>query len=199
MARKAKGEAAKQSPAPAAEGEDGYALWRRVTETVTPYRPEPAVAAAIEPDPVAGPHPAPKKRKARLLTQAPIPSASVKPAPPPPRLAHGAAPSVDRRTATRLKRGRMVPEAELDLHGYGRERGRDAVIDFVLGAQQRGLRCVRIVTGKGGEGVMRRSLPIWLNEAPLRPVVLMFDHAPQSEGGIGAVHILLKRIRQERP
>jgi len=92
----------------------------------------------------------------------------------------------------------MVPEAELDLHGFGRERGRDAAIDFILGAQRRGLRCVRIVTGKGGEGVMRRSLPVWLNEAPLRPVVLMFDHAPQGEGGIGAVHILLKRIREER-
>lgn len=197
MARKAKGETAIPAPSTPISGEDGQALWRLVTADVEPYHPViPAEIAAPPSDPVPPAKPPGKAKRARAVQPASPPAP--KPPAPPPRLAHGAAPSVDRRTATRLKRGRMLPEAELDLHGFGRERGRDATIDFILGAQQRGLRCVRIVTGKGGEGVMRRSLPIWLNEAPLRPVVLMFDHAPQAEGGIGAVHILLKRIRDDR-
>lgn len=197
MARKAKGETAIPAPSAPDVGEDGHALWRLVTADVEPYHPViPAETVPPPPDPAPAPKAPSKVKRAKAVQPAPLPAP--KPPAPPPRLAHGAAPSVDRRTATRLKRGRMVPEAELDLHGYGRERGRDAVIDFILGAQQRGLRCVRIVTGKGGEGVMRRSLPGWLNEAPLRPVVLMFDHAPQAEGGIGAVHILLKRIRDDR-
>lgn len=198
MARKAKGKVDIPAPSLPIEGEDGRVLWRKVTASVEPYHPEkPVEAPPVPPETMPAPaRPAPKAKRVRAAQPAPPPAP--KPPAPPPRLAHGAAPSVDRRTATRLKRGRMVPEAELDLHGYGRERGRDAVIDFVLGAQQRGLRCVRIVTGKGGEGVMRRSLPSWLNDAPLRPIVLMFDHAPQGEGGIGAVHILLKRIREDR-
>lgn len=175
--------------------EEERALWRKVADSVTAY--------ARPPLPSQEPQAKPERPKAKTVLGAsraiarPAPKPQPQPRPAEPRR-HGEAPSVDRRTATRLKRGKLRPQAELDLHGHTRETGRLAAIRFIEGARARGLRCVRIVTGKGGEGVLRRALPGWLSEAPLADIVLMFDHAPQSEGGLGAVHVLIRRKREDR-
>lgn len=177
--------------------EDERALWRKVADSVNAYaRPVSPPAASVLPAKAEAPDAGTVEKAARAV--APPPPPPPKPAAAAPRR-HGEAPSVDRRTATRLKRGRTRPQAELDLHGHNRETGRRAVVGFVESAHARGLRCVRIVTGKGGEGVLRKALPGWLNEPPLGPIVLMFDHAPQAEGGLGAVHVLIRRAREGGP
>ncbi|MEQ8699449.1 MAG: Smr/MutS family protein [Bauldia litoralis] len=118
-------------------------------------------------------------------------------------LHHGDSPGVDKRTATRFRRGLMPIEATLDLHGYTRESGRSALTSFLEGQQAGGRRCVLVITGKGlkGEswapGVLREAVPGWLNAPPLRGIVLSFSFAQPQHGGSGALYVLLKRRRDK--
>jgi len=116
-----------------------------------------------------------------------------------PELDHGHAPGVDKQNKKRLIRGRKVIEARLDLHGQTQEDARANLISFIQRAYNGKRRCVLVITGKGlrlhsGEiGVLRRNVPRWLNESPLRPLVLAFSHATPKDGGEGALYVLLKR------
>jgi DNA-nicking Smr family endonuclease len=62
---------------------------------------------------------------------------------------------------------------------------------------RRNKRMLLVVTGKGrdGVGVLRQSLPLWLNAPSIRPFVLAFDVASRKDGGEGAFYVLLKRQR----
>ncbi len=70
---------------------------------------------------------------------------------------------------------------------------------FVAGRQQRGLRCVLVITGKGRVsregGVLRAEVPRWLDQSPNRARVLAITHAQPKHGGAGALYVLLKRKR----
>ena len=86
----------------------------------------------------------------------------------------------------KLRRGAWRVEDELDLHGLNRTAAAQAVSDFLDEAI--GMRCVRIVHGKG-LGVLRDVLRAAL---PARAEVLGFVEAPAAQGGSGAVLVLLK-------
>ena len=85
----------------------------------------------------------------------------------------------------KLRRGHWRVEDELDLHGLNRLQAGRHLADFL---DQPGMRCVRIVHGKG-LGVLREMLRAAL---PARPEVLAFVEAPPDQGGSGAVLVLLK-------
>ena len=94
----------------------------------------------------------------------------------------------------RLRRGHWVVQASLDLHGMNRVEAAQQVAQFVRAAAARGVRCVRIVHGKGlgsknREPVLKAKLRAWL--VP-RDEVLAFCQAPAVEGGAGALLVLLK-------
>ncbi|MAI11773.1 MAG: hypothetical protein CBD27_07095 [Rhodospirillaceae bacterium TMED167] len=116
-----------------------------------------------------------------------------------PEIRHGDAPGLDKRSAQRLKRGQMEIEARLDLHGLRQEEAHRALTSFIAGAHSAGKRCVLVITGKGqvseGGGVLRTIVPRWLNQAPNRTRVLSFTHATPTDGGTGAIYVLLKRQR----
>ena len=118
-----------------------------------------------------------------------------------PELGHGVAPGVDKQNNKRLIKGRKIIEARLDLHGQTQEEARANLISFIQRSGARQHRCVLVITGKGlrlhsGEiGVLRRNVPRWLNEPPIRPLVLAFSHATPKDGGEGALYVLLKRNR----
>jgi len=86
----------------------------------------------------------------------------------------------------RLRRGHWPVEDELDLHGLTRIQAAHAVGAFIDGAK--GMRCVRIVHGKG-LGVLREALRV---DLPARAEVLGFVEAPPAQGGAGAVLVLLR-------
>ncbi len=88
----------------------------------------------------------------------------------------------------KLRRGQWRAEDELDLHGLNRIQAGYAVSDFLDEALSHGMRCVRIVHGKG-LGVLREALRV---DLPARAEVLGFVEAPPSQGGAGAVLVLLK-------
>ena len=88
----------------------------------------------------------------------------------------------------KLRRGQWRVEDELDLHGLNRIQAGHAVSAFIEEAVSHGMRCVRIVHGRG-LGVLRETLR---TELPARAEVLGFVEAPAAQGGSGAVLVLLK-------
>ena len=102
---------------------------------------------------------------------------------------------VQRRTIERLRRGRYEIEADLDLHGRIVADAVAALSRFIEDADHRGIRCVRIVHGKGfgspsGRPIMKAHVDRWLRN---RPEVLAFCSALPPDGGTGALYVLLRR------
>jgi DNA-nicking Smr family endonuclease len=94
----------------------------------------------------------------------------------------------------RLRRGHWVVQDDLDLHGLTSIEARAATATFLMECVQRGVRCVRIVHGKGlrspnREPVLKRKLSRWLN---VRDEVLAYCEARPVDGGSGAVVVLLR-------
>lgn len=142
----------------------------------------------------AAPEAAPAPLPIRLHAPPPAP----RPKEPPPALGHGTTPGVDKRTAERMKRGRMEIDGRIDLHGMSQDAAHAALASFVARGYEDGRRCVLVITGKGlrqGSGILRASVPRWLNEPGFRERVLGFSYAQPRDGGEGALYVLLKRKR----
>lgn len=96
--------------------------------------------------------------------------------------------------ASKLKRGLWPVGAHLDLHGYTIEEARSALTTFIIAARQEGIRCVRVVHGKGmnsDEGpVLKMMVRRWLRQMN---EVQAFIQALPGEGGSGAVRVLLTK------
>ena len=97
-------------------------------------------------------------------------------------------PGVSRQTLRKMRRGHWVVEANLDLHGLTRSEAAETVTDFLHRCTAQRLRCVRIVHGKG-LGVLKGTLRKWL---PMKNEVLAFTQAPATQGGGGALLVLLR-------
>ena len=94
----------------------------------------------------------------------------------------------------KLRRGHWVTQDELDLHGLTRAQAQPLVSAFISRCLKRGVRCVRIIHGKGlrspnREPVLKAKIRTWLAR---RDEVLAFCQAPSSQGGSGALLVLLK-------
>jgi len=102
-------------------------------------------------------------------------------------------PGYQRRLLRRLRRGHFSVGAELDLHGMNSEQARAAVAGFLRESAARGAGAVRIVHGKGLRSrdrrpVLKGKLDRWLRR---RDEVVAFCSAPGTDGGTGAVYVLL--------
>jgi len=112
---------------------------------------------------------------------------------------------MDRRRFHQLQRGRLQPEARLDLHGMTAARAHSALTSFILAAHSEGRRLVLVITGKGRapddaiaplrHGVLHHSVPHWLTAPPLVTRVLDVVPAHQRHGGGGAFYVYLRRQR----
>jgi DNA-nicking Smr family endonuclease len=94
----------------------------------------------------------------------------------------------------KLRRGHWSVQAEHDLHGLTTAEAHDSLADFLVEARGRGLRCVRVIHGKGltspnREPVLKGKVRGWLAHWD---DVLAYAEAPQHAGGGGAVLVLLK-------
>ena len=111
---------------------------------------------------------------------------------------------LDKRTAQRMKRGKMKIDAKLDLHGLYQDEAYKVLKEFLSNAWNSKKRCLLVITGKGlhqgtsatqPRGVLQKIVPCWLNEEPSRSKILAFSYATRSDGGVGALYVLLKRQR----
>lgn len=94
----------------------------------------------------------------------------------------------------RLRRGNYRIGAEIDLHGLNRQRAQLAVQQFLADCQDRDIRCVRIIHGKGNGSpnsgpILKTLVAAWLRR---RRDVLAFCSAQPQDGGTGAVYVLLR-------
>lgn len=102
-------------------------------------------------------------------------------------------PELSRGVLRDLRRGRWVVQDKLDLHGMNRDEARLAVSSFIHECQQKDLRCIRIVHGKGlgspgREPILKKLVLGWLAQ---KREVLAYCQARAAEGGAGAVIVLL--------
>ncbi|MCW5890642.1 MAG: Smr/MutS family protein [bacterium] len=116
----------------------------------------------------------------------------------------GAVVGLDPRLVRRLRRGDFAWQAHLDLHGQTAVEARGAVERFVLQAFRDARRCVLIVHGRGHNSkdhtpVLKEGLKTWLARGVLGKVVLAFASARPSDGGAGALYVLLRRDRRAAP
>lgn len=94
----------------------------------------------------------------------------------------------------KLRRGNWVIQEQLDLHGMRRDEAREALTEFLRNAVRRGIRCVRIIHGKGlgsvnKEPVLKNKVRNWLVQ---KEEVIAFCQARAADGGSGALMVLLK-------
>jgi DNA-nicking Smr family endonuclease len=94
----------------------------------------------------------------------------------------------------KLRRGHWVVQDAIDLHGLTRDEARTVLGEFLGTCLRRGVRCVRVVHGKGlrspgKEPVLKGKVQVWLLK---RDDVLAFCEAPRNQGGSGALLVLLR-------
>jgi DNA-nicking Smr family endonuclease len=94
----------------------------------------------------------------------------------------------------RLRRGQWSIRRQIDLHGLTRDAAREALAAFIRQAARDGMRCVRVVHGKGNgspgrEGVLKAKVRTWLVQ---KSEVIAFAPAKPADGGNGALLVLLE-------
>jgi DNA-nicking Smr family endonuclease len=74
-----------------------------------------------------------------------------------------------------------------------------ALAAFIAASHDAGRRCVLVITGRGlgssGPGILKKSVPRWLEEPELRRRILAVAPAQPRHGGPGAAYVLLRRPR----
>jgi len=103
-------------------------------------------------------------------------------------------PGIGMDVTRKLRKGHWTIQRELDLHGLRREDAREALAAFIREAIKQGVRCVRVVHGKGlgSPGkmpVLKGKVQGWLIQ---KNEVLAFVQARGDEGGAGALVVLLQ-------
>lgn len=101
---------------------------------------------------------------------------------------------IQKQVFRKLKRGQYSIEAELDLHGLTRDEAQQQLNEFIIDVRDHGIRCVRIIHGKGygssNQGpVIKPLVNQWLRK---RDEILAFCSARPVDGGTGAVYVLIK-------
>lgn len=183
-------------------------IWGRVAKSTRPLASDLARIFEHEAQPV----PAPRlKAKPEIGTSVLRPN----PAGPPPGhdLVHPLSEALarvpvqmDKRQFQRMSRGKLVPEARIDLHGMTLAQAHGALNGFILRAHAEGARLVLVITGKGKRveddgpiprrpGALKQDVPRWLRMAPLAGLVLEIREAHARHGGSGAYYVYLRRAR----
>lgn len=190
-------------------------LWDRLTRSVDKVKVKPRVTSSSA-DAPAGPA-ATGPARAAAAAQAPSKMEKTKSSrlpQVPPAVAQRPPPLVelDRRAVRQIASGKTAIDARLDLHGARQRDARARLTAFLVDAQAKGYRNVLVITGKGGEpgsadplggalgepqrGVLRRGVPLWLEQPELRAVVLSYTPAGTRHGGDGALYVQLRKARK---
>lgn len=110
----------------------------------------------------------------------------------------GLATGLDRRLLARLRHGDYAVQGHVDLHGLNREDARVKVEQFMQESRLRGHRCILIIHGRGLNSkdqipVLKEAVRLWLTRGRIARNVLCFATARPTDGGTGAVYVLLRR------
>lgn len=103
---------------------------------------------------------------------------------------------LDQKTVRKISRGRVGIDGRVDLHGMTQLQAHGRLFNTIENAWTNNKRILLVITGKGiaGEGILRQSVPRWLNEPEFRMMVSGISEASPAHGGSGALYV---RIRQQ--
>ena len=114
---------------------------------------------------------------------------------------------LDKNILRKIKKGNLIVEESLDLHGYTLEESKEKVVKFIEKNYENKKRFLLIITGKGrrlgvsdgwkGEGKLKENVPHWLSSVYLSKYILWFDRATSDKGGDGALMVYLKKLKNE--
>ncbi|MGP9791283.1 Smr/MutS family protein [Roseinatronobacter sp. NSM] len=189
-------------------------LWGRVAQSARPLKSD-LMNAFDAPEKVEQAFaPAPGKAQPKVTRHG---STVMRPTPQPRPVTHdlvrplsdalaGAPVSMDKRKFQRMTRGKLQPDARIDLHGMTLAQAHATLNGFILRAQAQGLRLVLVITGKGKSveddgpiprrrGALKHDVPQWLRMAPLAGAVLELREAHLRHGGSGAYYVYLRKAR----
>lgn len=110
------------------------------------------------------------------------------------------APGIGTDVMRKLRGGAWKLQAELDLHGLRVDEAREQIGVFLRDVLKRGLRCVRVIHGKGlgskdRQPVLKAKVRNWLAQ---REEVIAFCQARPADGGAGALVVLLRSATNGR-
>lgn len=177
-------------------------LWDRIRKSVTPLKGTPLFehhlpeTALLPGDAEGAPVP-----KAGPLAKLPPKEPFLPPYRPPVSApARKGLAQLDDHTVRRLKKGRLEIEARIDLHGLTQNDAHHALYRFLENAQSMDMRIVLVITGKGrsGDGVLRRTVPMWLGEPLFHRLVGGYRQSHVSHGGEGAIYVRIRRHENRR-
>lgn len=188
--------------------EEEKALWQKVaenTQRLHPTRPETGTLPAENTRPAPKP-PEVKTPRFRIGEAAHPRNAGHDLAPPMADQIAKQRLAMDKKTFGRMKKGRLSPEARIDLHGMTIAQAHPILTRFILEAVADQRRLVLVITGKGKHrdeggpipvrhGVLRHQVPHWLHMPPLKQHVLQISEAHLKHGGQGAYYVYLRRLR----
>ncbi|MFT4346767.1 Smr/MutS family protein [Bartonella ancashensis] len=104
----------------------------------------------------------------------------------------------DPKTYRKIAKENFFTDAWIDLHGLTQNAAYSSLKEFLQSSQQRGLRHVLVITGKGrsygSDGVLCRFVPYWLSTSIFQCYVYAFEQAARKHGGYGAVYVWLRRL-----
>lgn len=181
--------------------EEEHALWEQVAATLhrkagrasaslPSQKPTPVNTVAPEAPRADYPNGVSLRPLGRVAPPVSFPGSPAKPAS-----------GLDRATEARLRKGKRAPDARIDLHGMTAMAAHAALNAFIARSYAQGLRCVLVITGKGGlhdgaPGVLRREAPHWLSIPPLADMIVHVSAAHPRHGGGGAFYVYLRKNRQ---
>lgn len=181
-------------------------LWNKVVKHAEPMHPERPAPASKPPAPIKQGPARPPLKGFRVGETAPPRPAKHDIAPPIQEHVKQHAIQMDHKRFGQMKKGRIAPEARIDLHGMTLAQAHPALIRFILDSAAEERRLVLVITGKGKirhesgpiperHGVLRHQVPHWLHSMPLKPHVLQIAEAHVKHGGQGAYYVYLRRSR----
>lgn len=107
---------------------------------------------------------------------------------------------VARKKFRALKKGKITPQASLDLHGLSRKHAYDKVMIFLFNSIKKKLRLILIITGKGkisqdygSTGILRKELPTWISSSQYSDKILGISPASNIHGGAGAYYVYIRK------
>jgi len=168
-------------------GPDEQALWERVAQSVRPLaRNRPAATTAM---PIA-PAPSPPQRRPER------PAAVARPQP----VARSPGGTLDGSWDQALRRGGVVPNRVIDLHGHTLAAAHAALDHGLEQALADGARVVLLITGRaprdgGRRGVIHASFRDWLAASRHARQIAAVRPAHVRHGGTGAFYVVLRRSR----
>ena len=182
------------------------ALWDRVADTAQPLDPARPVVLPVpigkKSKPVISPDPLPRCQ----VGQKASPSRANDVLPGIAERLSRAPVNMDNKAFGKMRRGKLKPEARIDLHGMTMDQAHPELLGFILNSQAMGRRLVLVITGKGKlrdeggpmparHGILRHQVPQWMALPPISSAILQVTPAHLTHGGQGAYYVYLRRIR----